>query len=133
MKREFLYFASLLLIFSASSSNRTLATERKTSGVQAKWLSASMAKHLLSIEPAGDRFKISSDGQYLKSNEQAKTFFLSPGEKMEYRDRHFSVSLVLIGAKAKALQFKYEAKFDKRSFADDETTVDSGEVSIAVN
>jgi len=123
--------SAALLIITGMAMEKALAVELKeTSGVQVKWVSDSLAKHLLSIETVKDSVKITSDGQYRKAGEDSLSFVLKPGEKLESGDHHSQFSAVFLGNSGKSVRFSYDMKFDSRAFGKNQISVDRGEVTL---
>lgn len=123
--------AAYMFMITNTAAQKALAVELKeTTGVQVKWISDSLAKHLLSIATAKDSVKITSDGQYRKAGENSLSFVLKPGEKMESTDHHSQLSVVLLGISGKSARFGYDLRFDSRSFGKDQISVDRGEVTL---
>lgn len=120
-----------LFMITSMAAEKALAVELKeTTGVQVKWVSDSLAKHLLSIETIKDSVKITSDGQYRKAGEDSLSFVLKPGEKLESRDHHSQFSAVFLGNSGKSVRFGYDMQFDSRAFGKNEISVDRGEVTL---
>ena len=123
--------SAALFMITGMAAGKALAVELKeTTGVQVKWVSDSLAKHLLSIENVKDTVKITSDGQYRKAGEDSLSFVLKPGEKLESSDHHSQFSAVFLGNSGKSVRFSYDMKFDSRAFGKNQISVDRGEVTL---